>query len=220
MQTPTTSQSTPLLIRLGVYTQGRLTADTRTRELAPLCKQRTDDIRAARRARESAQEGLIVTEAFADAADDGLDLTTRAFADAVYNAAGRDRGAMAWKRVFPGGVTPFTQPRLADQVEAAKGLLRHLGTLGTDPVVAEHKPRIEAGLADLTAALAPVKKAAADLEAARTAEYLARSAFVATYVSTYGAVIEKLGARRLAEPFFRRFRAEPDADEPETPPPA
>ena len=49
---------------------------------------------------------------------------------------------------------------------------------------------------------------------------VAHSAFVATYVSTYGAVIEKLGARRLAEPFFRRFRAEPDADEPEIPPPA
>ena len=174
-----------MLIRLGVYTQGRLTADGRTRELAPLCKQRTDDIRAALRARETAHEGLIVAEAFADAADDGLDLTTRAFADAVYNACGRDRG-----------------------------------TLAPEPAIAEHKPRIEAGLADLTAALAPVKKAAADLEAARTAEYLARSAFVATYVSTYGAVIEKLGARRLAEPFFRRFRAEPDADEPETPPPA
>ena len=237
MQTPTLDRSSETLTRLGVYSTSRINADPRTRDLAALLKTRTDDIRQKKREREDAQDRLVDTEAVADAADEGLDLSIKYLADDVYNAAGRSRRSPRYRRIFPKGATPYTQPRLFDQDESTDELLRHLDKLADDPVVAEHRPEIEARHNTLKEALAQYKEAVADVQNAKSAEYLAKSAFIVTYVSTYGSVVEAVGSKGLAEPFFRRFRtrrprseapAAPDAtpavpdetsdsDEPESP---
>lgn len=207
MQTPTAEHSSEVLVGLGTYNAARLGADERTAELRGLVVTRTDDLRAKLRARQDAQHAAVAASALADAADEQLDRDIRALSDAAYNAAGRRRDVPAFARLFPGGVTRYTQARLADQVEAAESLLRHLANVADDPRVVEHRPRIEASLERLKTAMAGVVEAQKAVEIARSQEVLSRMAFVATYVSTYGAVVQALGSKAAAEPFFRRFRS-------------
>lgn len=207
MQTPTPERSSDMLVRLGVYSTARLAASPQTSDLVPLLRARTDDLRQARRGREEAHDQLMDTEAVADAADAAMDLAIKVMADDAYNTGGRSYSSLQYRRIFPNGQAPYTQPRLFDQVETTGSLLGHMDNLADDPVVARHRPEIEARHSALTAALVPYGDAVKGLGAARSSEYLAKVAFCATYVSTYGAVVQALGAKPLAEPFFRRFRA-------------
>lgn len=217
MQAPTTAQSSDVLVRLGTYLYARLAAGPATRALVATVQTRTDEVARTALARQEKARALVVAEAGADAAEEALELPVKTFGDALYNACGRDRRAPRFRAVAPDGFAVLTQPRRQDQVDAAERLLRRLESLPDEPLVPEHRPKVEAGVTALKEALAPVATAAAELERARTAEYLARAAFVATYVSTYGALVATLGSKAAAERYFLRFRAEAPTVEPEPP---
>ena len=219
MQSPTQQQGSRLLIRLGVYTQSRVGIDPRTRPLLVLLTAKTDDLRIKLRAREDADEQVIITEAGADASDEGFDSAFMAFADAVKNAAGRNYNSPLYKKILPHGTVRYTQPRLFDQVTAGGDLFRHLDLpeVKQEPIVQEHRPKLEAKLDELKKSLNPYQQSVERVAVLRGAEYLSRAAFIRTYTATFGGVLAAVGTKQEAERFFRRFRAEPDADEDQEP---
>ena len=70
-----------------------------------------------------------------------------------------------------------------------------------------HLPKIKAGLENLENALEPYRNTLNELQNIKTDEIIAKKEFIATYVSTYGAVVQVMGSKKQSESFFKRSRS-------------
>lgn len=207
MQTPDPTVSSAGLYKLGLYTSGRLALGDETAPLAAPLRAAGDDMRAKALAREAAENDDLQAQTLVDHREGAHDRTLKAFVDAAYNACNRNRKHPRFERLFPKGTAALTLPRGDAQLAFSETYLMHLdGIAAAEPLVAEFRGGIADTLEGLRTAVLHRRETTAAVVATRTAELIARQTFCATYVATYGALIELTGSKVTAENYFRRYR--------------
>jgi len=151
--------------------------------------------------------------------DNQLDLLSKGFADALFNACGRRRDDPRFKAAMPRGAADVSQPRLWEQETKINSYIPEWTKLADrDTVVAEWLPKIREGATNLTSALAALKTATDGRNTARWNQLRARMSAIAIWDSNHGEVIRRFpGDRARVESYFPTISAGTVEAEEETP---
>lgn len=185
-----------------------LVEDRETDDLAPGVATVRSELKTTSRDLEDAVEEAAGLEYVAIAKDKALDLDTKGFSDAMYNACGRKRSVLRFVSAFPKGQTHITQPRLWDQLERIDEYIPPWTTLAeTDELVAEWLPRIKSGRDALSSALSNLDNGVSRINTAKWNEQRARMKAVALWDSDAGELLTRFaGNRSRGESFFPAVR--------------
>lgn len=203
-----------------VYTEARLLADKRAKDLAPPIKQHLVRWEQARHGQVEAWRGEVVAQAHVDAADDGMDDFVTDFARSLLDQTKGDRGAPLFRRYFNHAPNKMIRVALGSELPKVRPWVKSLSA-EKDARLKAHGEALSPLVADGEAALKEREDAAASRADQRAREI---AAFVddvnAARLSLYGVLIgrvEKLGVRRdWPDRFFRH--ATRTAPEPPPPP--
>jgi hypothetical protein len=201
-----------------------LLLDSEAKALAPRVKSCRVKLKETERALEDAVDEEAALTYVALACDAQGDLETKTFADEMYNACGRSRGAARFKAAFPKGQADVTQPRLFEQRDKLNEyLITWTEVAKKDDLVTAWLPRMTKASDDQTTALDAMVAGAKAVATAEVAERMARLEAVALWDSNYGELYQMFpGNRPRVEFFFPALRSQSrsagEGDEGPTPP--
>ena len=208
MRTPRQSKSSESIYKLGLYTIAKLQSNPKTRHLAVTLKEKADLMISLSQTKQRLEFTLMSQEGVCDYEDEQLDLDVRYFSDSLFNESDRDRQSARYLRMFSGGLASVIQHRLFSQLTEGRKLVQRMESVAEDEPLAEiHLPKIKAGLENLENALEPYRNTLNELQNIKTDEFIAKKEFIATYVSTYGAVVQVMGSKKQSESFFKKIRS-------------
>ncbi len=208
-QIPGPRTSADRLLLLGEYHVAACNRTPATASIGAAFKTVQDELKARRADREAAELAMVAPRVLVRFAEHELEQLIRAAVYAAQALDGRTHGGAAKSALVPDGVEAVVRPRGAAQKKQAEELLRRLVTHpAAAPLVAEHKPKLEAGIQTFDDALSARALAGQQLADARAREDGACENWISAYAGNAGA-IQAIFKRDRAqrELYFDRFRS-------------
>jgi hypothetical protein len=201
--------SSDRLIPLGEYHIGACRRTSATAAVGAAFQPVQDELKLRKRTREEAELAMIAPRVTVRFTEFDLEKAIRGVVFAAQTLDGVADGGTIKTALVPEGIERYTRPRGAAQKTVAEDFLRRLTKQPeAAPLVAQHRPLVEAALTTFNDALNARLLAATQLAEARAHEDGAREAWVSAYTGNAGAIQGIFKKRRAErELYFDRFRA-------------
>lgn len=214
VQIPSPEMSSDRLIPIGEYHLAACARNPATAPIGAAFQTVQDELKLRKATREAAELAMIQPRVNLRFAEFELAKVIRGVVFGAQALDGVSDGGPVKTALVAEGLHRFVRPRGASQKSAAEEFLRRLlNKPQAAPLVAQHRPLVEAALTSFSDALNARLLAATQLAEARAHEDGAAEAWVSAYAGNAGA-LQAIFRRRRAERalYFDRFRDSSSAD--------